>query len=155
MKKNELIGKSATKEIANIDQKVRNAQVQLLYEQTKTGLIGVLIVALTACVVFWQVVPQWKLSLWTGITVLLTLIRGGVVFAFQRRESLTSNIDRWASFHVIGVVASGLLWSIPFIFLWPPEHSVFQLVWPLFILPLSAAAVVTYTILGLHLMFYF
>lgn len=144
MKKNELIGKSATKEIANIDQKVRNAQVQLLYEQTKTGLIGVLIVALTACVVFWQVVPQWKLSLWTGITVLLTLIRGGVVFAFQRRESLTSNIDRWASFHVIGVVASGLLWSIPFIFLWPPEHSVFQLVWPLFILPLSAAAVVTY-----------
>lgn len=144
MKKNELIDKSATKEIANIDQKVRNAQVQLLYEQTKTGLIGVLIVALTACVVFWQVVPQWKLSLWTGITVLLTLIRGGVVFAFQRRESLTSNIDRWASFHVIGVVASGLLWSIPFIFLWPPEHSVFQLVWPLFILPLSAAAVVTY-----------
>jgi len=144
MKKNELIDKSVTKEITNIDQKVRNAQVQLLYEQTKTGLIGVLIVALTACVVFWQVVPQWKLSLWTGITVLLTLIRGGVVFAFQRRESLTSNIDRWASLHVIGVVASGLLWSIPFIFLWPPEHSVFQLVWPLFILPLSAAAVVTY-----------
>ena len=144
MKKNELIDKSVTKEITNIDQKVRNAQVQLLYEQTKTGLIGVLIVALTACVVFWQVVPQWILSLWTGITVLLTLIRGGVVFAFQRRESLTSNIDRWARLHVIGVVASGLLWSIPFIFLWPPEHSVFQLVWPLFILPLSAAAVVTY-----------
>ena len=144
MKKNELIDKSVTKEITNIDQKVRNAQVQLLYEQTKTGLTGVLIVALTACVVFWHVVPQWKLSLWTGITVLLTLIRGGVVFAFQRRESLTSNIDRWASLHVIGVVASGLLWSIPFIFLWPPEHSVFQLVWPIFILPLSAAAVATY-----------
>ncbi len=144
MKKNKLIDKSVTKEITNIDQKVRNAQVQLLYKQTKTGLTGVLIVALTACVVFWQVVPQWKLSLWTGITVLLTLIRGGIVFAFQRRTSLTSNIDRWASLHVIGVVASGLLWSIPFIFLWPVEHSVFQLVWPLFILPLSAAAVATY-----------
>ncbi|MBK7631984.1 MAG: PAS domain S-box protein [Ignavibacteriales bacterium] len=145
MKENKLIDKSFTKEITNIDQKVRIAQVQLLYKQTKTGLIGVLIVALTACVVFWQVVPQWKLSLWTVITVLLTLIRGGVVFAFQKRASLNSNIDQWASLHVIGVVASGLLWSIPFIFLWPTtEHSVFRLVWPIFILPLSAAAVATY-----------
>ena len=144
MKKNELIDKSVTKEITNIDQKVRTAQVQLLYKQTKTGLIGGLIVALTACVVFWQVIPVWKLSLWMGIIILLTLIRGGVVFTFQRRASLTSNIDRWARRHVIGVVASGLLWSIPFIFLWPTEHPVFQLVWPIFILPLSAAAVATY-----------
>ena len=144
MKKNELTDINVTKEITNIGQKVRYAQVQLLYRQTKTGLIGVLIVALTSCAVFWQVVPRWKLLLWTSITVLLTLIRGGVVFAFERRVSLTSNIDRWASLHVIGVVASGLLWSIPFVFLWPKENPEFELVWPIFILPLSAAAVATY-----------
>jgi uncharacterized membrane protein len=109
--------KSDTKELTNIDQKVRNAQIQLLYQQTKTGLIGVLIVALTACVVFWQVVPQWKLSLWAGITVLLTIARGGIVFAFQRRAPLTSDINRWATLHVIGVIVSGLMWAIPFIFL--------------------------------------
>ncbi|MDA3952126.1 MAG: ATP-binding protein [Bacteroidales bacterium] len=144
MRNNWVTDKLVTKEFTNIDQKVRDAQVQLLYEQTKTGLIGVLIVSLTACVVFWQVVPQWKLSLWTGIIILLTLTRGGIVFAFQRRATLTSDIDRWATLHVIGVIVSSLTWAIPFIFLWPTEYSIFQLVWPIFVLPLSAAAVAMY-----------
>lgn len=138
------MGKCVTKEIANIDQKVREAQIQLLYQQTRTGLIGALIVALTACVVFWQVVPQWKLTLWAGILVLLTLTRGYIIFAFQRRAPLTSDIDRWATLHVIGVTVSALMWAIPPIFLWPAEYSVFLLVWPMIILPLSAASVATY-----------
>jgi hypothetical protein len=136
--------KRVTTEFANIDQKVREAQVQLLFQQTKTGLSGVLIVALSACIVFWQVIPQWKLTLWIGITVLLTLIRGSIIFAFERRARLSSDIDRWATFHVIGVTVSALMWAIPSIFLWPAEYSVFQLVWPMIILPLSAASVATY-----------
>ena len=136
--------KSVPKELANIDQKVREAQIQLIYKQTWTGLIGVLIVALTACVVFWQVVPQWKLSLWAGISVILTLTRGYIIVAFQRRSQLTSDIDRWATLHVIGVTVSALMWAIPSIFLWPVEYSEFQLVWPIFILPLSAVAVAIY-----------
>jgi signal transduction histidine kinase len=144
MSNSRVMDKRDTKEFTNIDQKVRYAQVQLLYQQTKTGLIGVLFVALTACVAFWQVVPQWKLSLWAGITILLTLARGFTIFAFQRRAPLTSDIDRWAHLHVLGTILSGLIWAIPAIFLWPVEQSVHQLVWPVCILPLSAAAVATY-----------
>jgi hypothetical protein len=136
--------KSATKDFANIDHKIRVAQIKLLFQQTWTGLSGILVVALTACVVFWQVVPQWKLSLWVGISVLLTLARGCTIFAFHKRAPLTSDIDRWAILHVIGVTVSALMWAIPSIFLWPAEYSVYQLVWPIFILPLSAAAVATY-----------
>ena len=136
--------KCVTKELTNIDQKVREAQIQLLYRQTWTGLIGVLIVALTACVVFWQVVPQWKLSMWAGISVLVTSTRGGIAFAFQRRTPFTADSDRWATLHVIGVTVSALMWATPSIFLWPAEKSVFTLVWPMIILPLSAAAVATY-----------
>lgn len=140
----EVMDRSNTKESPNIDQKVREAQVQLLYQQTKTGLIGVLIVAVTASVAFWQVVPQWKLSLWLGIIILISIVRGYTIFAFQKRPPLSSDINRWATVHVIGVIISGLMWAIPFAFLWPTEHSVFQLVWPMIILPLSAAAVATY-----------
>lgn len=143
---NELMEKCDTKKITNIDQKVREAQIRLLYQQTWTGLIGVLIVSLTACIIFWRVVPQWKLSLWCGVSILLTLARGGLNFAFQKRESETSDIDRWATIHVIGVSLSALMWAIPSLFLWPTDYSVFQLAWPILILPLSAAAVSTYNI---------
>lgn len=144
MKNNGEIDNSDTKGFTNINQKVREAQIQLLYQQTKTGLIGVLFVALTACVAFWHIVPQWKLSLWVGIIILITFARGYTIFAFQKRAQLTSDIDRWARLHVIGIISSGLMWVIPFVFLWPTEHPVFQLVWPMIILPLSTAAVATY-----------
>lgn len=135
--------KNVTTEITNIEQKVRNAQVELLYEQTKIGLIGGLIVALTACVIFWQYVPQWKLSIWTGLILLLTLLRGITIIAFQKRELLAATISQWANLHVLGVVVSGLLWSTPFVFLWP-ENTLLQVIWPICILPLSAAAVASY-----------
>ncbi|ACN16982.1 conserved hypothetical protein [Desulforapulum autotrophicum HRM2] len=135
--------KCVTKQFDNITQKMREAQIQLLYRQTWTGLIGVLIVTLTSCVAFWHVVPQWKLSLWAGISVLVTLIRGYIIFAFQQRAPLIFDINRWATLHVLGVLVSGLMWAIPPVFLWPTD-SVYQLVWPVVILPLSAAAVATY-----------
>jgi len=133
-----------TKESANINQKVRDAQIQLLYKQTKIGLIGSLIVALTACLIFWPVLPQWELSLWGGAMILLTLTRGIMVFLFQKRNQLTSDINRWAMLHVISVIISGILWAIPFVFLWPTEHSAYQSIWPIILLPLSAATIATY-----------
>lgn len=131
-------------ELLNIEQKVRKAQITLLYKQTKTGLIGGVIVAFTACIVFMPVISQWKLYLWTGLIVLLTIIRGITVLAFEKSILVTSNISKWANFHVLGIVFSGLLWAVPFLYLWPTEYSIYQAIWPILILPLSTAAVVTY-----------
>jgi len=139
-----IIDKYATKEFTNIDQKVREAQIQLLYQQTNIGLIGSLIVALTACLIFWQIIPQWELLLWGGTMILLTLARSIILFAFQKREPLTSDINRWARIHVISVIISGIMWVIPIVFLWPAEHSEYQLIWPIILLPLSAATIATY-----------
>jgi len=136
--------KFATKEFSNISGKVRNAQVQLLYKQTKTGLIGVFIVAIISCAIFWEVIPNWKLSLWMGIMLLTILVRASILFTFQKRVALISNIDRWATFHVIGVIISGLMWALPLLFLWPSENPEYQLIWPIVILPLSASVVATY-----------
>ena len=143
MNKSKLIDHNATKEVVNVDKKIRIEQIQLLYKQTKTSLIGVLIVALTACVVFWEVVPQWRLLLWTVMIVILTLVRAAIVFMFYIKNDLIP-IEQWASLHVFGVVASGLLWAIPFVFLWPTDQPIYQFVWIIFVLPLSAAAVATY-----------
>ncbi|MBK3519973.1 sensor histidine kinase [Carboxylicivirga marina] len=128
----------------NTDKKVRYAQIQLLHKQTKVGLVGVMVVSLGACFIFWNVVAQWRLLLWVGVIFVLSLIRGGIVFTFQKRVQLTSDIDRWARLHEIGILASSLTWMVPFVFLWPGENIIYQFVWPILVLPLSAAGVAGY-----------
>ena len=142
--KAERSGERVTKESATPDQKVHEAQIQLLYQQTRVGLSGALIVALAACIIFWPVLPHWKLTLWAGLVILLTLARGCSLIAFQRRAPFSSDINRWATLHVIGVTLSALIWAIPLVFLWPTGTPAYHLVWPLIILPMSASAVATY-----------
>jgi len=123
---------------------VRKGQVELLYKQTWTGLTGVLIVALSLAVLFWDESPRWKLSLWLCLMILTSLGRGIQAFVFYRQRHRITDLEKWASYHVVGTVASGILWAIPSILFWPNAASVYQLVWPICILPLSAAAVATY-----------
>lgn len=135
---------SVSEESTVIVQQVRRAQIKLLYRQSWIGLLGTLIVALAAFVIFWKILPQWKLLLWIGFSVLLTIARGSIVYLFKKKTPKADDIGRWANFHVLGVALSGLMWSIPYFFLWPAETSVYKLVWPIFILPLSAAVLATY-----------
>ena len=145
-----MIGMNETKETqeakedADIILKVREAQIQHLYKQTWGGLIGVLVITFAVCIALWQVIPQWKLSLWAGISALLTIARGSLVVAFQRRAPSGPNIYRWARLHVIGVATSGLMWALPSLFLWPGHSPIHQLVWPICIVSLSSVAVATY-----------
>ena len=133
-----------TKESPIIVLKVRDAQVQQLYKQTWTGLTGVLVVAISMCVVLWQVVPQWKLSLWISILTLVTFSRGFLTVAFQRKDPKGADINRWAALHLIGTTASGVMWAVPSRLLWPEASLEHQFVWAICILPLSASAVSTY-----------
>ncbi len=124
--------------------KVREAQIKQLYNQTWTGLVGVLVVTISLCVVFWQIVSPWKLILWASILTLITFTRGFFTVMFQREALVGTDINRWAKRHVIGVCASGLMWALPSFFLWPENSPEYNLVWALCILPLSSSAVSTY-----------
>jgi|GEM_PF-2150239 len=141
---NEDLEKFAAEEHSEIALKVRNAQIQQLYRQTWAGLTGTLGVALSICFVLWHVVPHWKLSLWAGLLSVTVAGRGLLNFSFQQNTHTVSDFNRWATRHVIGVALSGLMWGLPSFFLWPADVSGYQLVWPIWILPLSAAGVVTY-----------
>lgn len=141
---NQTIEGLATREDPDITLKVREAQIRQLYRQTWVGLTGVLVITFSVCIVLWQVVPQWKLSLWAGILVLLAIVRGVQTAIFQQKSPSGADIYWWAKLHVIGVTASGLMWALPSFVLWPgnsPEH---QMVWPICIVALSASAVATY-----------
>lgn len=71
-----------TEENPDIVLKVREAQIQHLYGQTWSGLTGIMIIMFAVCVALWQVIPHWKLSLWAGTLVLLSIARGFHTVAF-------------------------------------------------------------------------
>lgn len=129
---------------ADVILKVRQAQIEQLYKQTWVGLVGVFIVAFSVCVVLWQVIPHWKLLAWMGMFSVITAVRGGVTAAFQRRSPSESDVFRWAKLHVIGVSASGLLWALASVFLWPANSPMHQMILPICIVSLSSVAVATY-----------
>ena len=138
------MGKWETRENPDIVLKVREAQIQQLYGQTWSGLTGIMIIMFSVCVIQWQVIPHWKLLLWSGTLVLLSIARGFHVAAFQRKVPLGPDIYRWARLHVIGVIASGVMWALPSLFLWPVNSPIHQLVWPICIVALAASAVAKY-----------
>lgn len=128
----------------DIVHKVHQAQIEILYRQTWTGLGGVFVLTICVCAVLWQIVPPWKLVLWAGVLSLITAARALLSLLFQGKTKQKTEITKWAKWHVIGVCASGLLWAVPSFFLWPensPEHN---LIWALCILPLSSSAIATY-----------
>jgi hypothetical protein len=98
-----------TKEHPNIVLKVRDAQIQQLYKQTWIGLTGVLVVAISSCIILWQVVPPWKLSIWLSAFTLITFARTILTISFQRKKPVGTDVNRWAKWHVVGVCASGLM----------------------------------------------
>jgi hypothetical protein len=143
---NETIEKWETRANSDIIIKVREAQVQQLYKQTWSGLTGIMIIMVSVCIALWQVTPHWKLLLWSGTLVFLSIARGFFTAAFKRKAPSGSNIYRWARMHVVGTIASGVMWALPSVFLWPGNSSIHQMIWPLCIVALAASAVAKFCI---------
>lgn len=124
--------------------KIHEAQIRQLYRQTWNGLAGSFIVALLDCIALWQVLPHWKLMSWGGLMVLLIVARVFLLLAFQRKSPAGHAIYGWARWHVIGSGAAALLWGLPALLLWPADSPVHQMIWPICIVAVSAAAIATY-----------
>lgn len=138
---NKVIEKWKAEESPDVALKVHEAQIRQLYSQTWSGLTGIMIIMVSACIILWQVVPQSKLLLWAGLLIVLSIARSFLIVAFQRKAPVGVDIYRWARLHIIGTIASGTMWALPSIFLWPANSPIHQLIWPLCTVGLAASAV--------------
>ena len=139
-----LPGNSEAKHPADVLLKIRTAQINQHYRQTIGGLLGVLVVAIFATVFLWEVLPHLALEVWLVSMLLITAIRGGLTFFFQRNAPTGRAITPWAHLHAVFSALSALAWGAPSFLLWPVNHPIHQLVWPICIVSISAAAVLMY-----------
>ena len=127
--------------VDDITSRVREVQIRQLYKETWSGLAGIMIIMVSAGIILWPVIPHWKFLIWSGILVLLSMGRCLLLIMFRKKIPAGTEIGIWARYHVIGTVASGVMWGLPAIFLWPHNSPVHQLIWPLCIVGLSASAI--------------
>lgn len=142
----ESIENRETTESSDIVLKVHDAQIRQLYRQTLGGLSGIMILMVAVCIALWQEIAHWKLVSWSAALVLLSVARGLSVAAFQRKASFGPRMYLWARMHVVGAIASGVMWAIPSVCLWPDHSAEHQMVWPICIVALAASAVAKYCI---------
>jgi hypothetical protein len=124
--------------------KVQEAQIRQLFRQTWAGLIGNFLVALAVCFVLWEVIPHWKLLVWIGILVLLTIARISLAASFQLKSPSGQAVYTWARLHAVSAAVSALMWGLPSFFMWPMNSPVHQMIWPICIVSVSATAVALY-----------
>ena len=130
---------------ADISLSVRKAQVEQLYRQTRGGLIGALVVAPVACFILLAVIPVWKLATWLGILFLVTAARVLLAYFFFSKSPDADSISKWGNLHGVFSALSALTWGMAPFLLWPENQPVYQLVWPICIVSISAAAVLMYS----------
>ena len=101
-------GDSEGKHPADVLLKIQTAQINQLYRQTVGGLLGVLVVAILASVILWEVIPHVQLEVWLVSMLLITAIRGGLTLVFQRKAPTGRAIKLWAHLHAVFSALSAL-----------------------------------------------
>jgi two-component system, sensor histidine kinase len=105
--------------------RLRAAQVEILYDQAPVALAATLAAALVLVAVFWSVVPLPRLLAWLGAYLLATLLRIGLVLRFRRAAPEQRRDRRWLHWAMAGIAASGLIWGVTIPLLPPPDSLLY------------------------------
>jgi signal transduction histidine kinase/ActR/RegA family two-component response regulator len=92
-------------------QKIRAAQVRLLYEQLPWALIATIVNAAILIVVLWKAAPQFLLISWFLVTFIVASVRYGQRRAYIRCSRVSVDSRRWGRHFLFGVAANGVLWG--------------------------------------------
>lgn len=118
-------------------------QVALLYRNVLVVVAGSFVNVLALVFVCWNEVPRQGLLLWLGGQVALSGYRLLIGRAYRKSSSTHANPDFWQRLFLSGTLASGLLWGLLAVFLFPTSlgHQIFL---AFIVGGLTAAAVSTY-----------
>jgi PAS domain S-box-containing protein len=103
-------------------------QVHQLFDLAPYGIIASLINGAILVAIFWQVVPQLSITSWFISILIINGLWGFLLYRYRQCAQHKASLDRWANWFMAGNAASGCLWGLGGILLYPPTsigHELF------------------------------
>jgi diguanylate cyclase (GGDEF)-like protein/PAS domain S-box-containing protein len=119
----------------------RAKQVDVLFDQSPIALAASVAAAIFLVGVFWRASSQATLLGWFGLSLLVTVMRLGLIRQYRGSSDGPERARHWLAWFVAGVILSGAIWGVSVILLVPVESIVHVGFAALWICGLSAGAV--------------
>ena len=111
--------------------RIFEVQLSVLLRSFPFALAGSVISACVVAYVMQAVVPKAQVVAWISATLVVAAFRFGAMLYYARTRSRPESGERWLRQMVIGNIASGILWGLPFAywtFFVPLEYQLFFIV---------------------------
>ena len=103
-------------------------QVHQLYSLAPYGILVSLINGVILVALLWTILPQWSLALWMLGLLIINGAWSLLLHRYRKETQHEATVDRWANWFLVGNYASGCIWGIGGIVLYPSTsigHEVF------------------------------
>jgi signal transduction histidine kinase/CheY-like chemotaxis protein len=119
-------------------------QARYIHRSVPTAAVGGLLVVVLVVIVFRSVVPERALYVWLGAFLLLTVARLPGWLRFRKIEFGADSSRRWLREATIASFASGALWGLGALFLFPEGQVIYQIVFAIALIFMAVAAMFSY-----------
>jgi two-component sensor histidine kinase len=106
--------------------RVRAQLIDQLYKQAPVGIIATLVNSSIVVLILWDLIPHRVLLMWLGASVFVAALRYGLISMHQNGAFAHIQPEWWNVLQVAGIGASGLLWGLAGVFLFPIESTAHQ-----------------------------
>lgn len=124
----------------NISGQVLAEQVRLVYAAMPLSILAIVLNSGVLVIFQWQVVSHFVLLIWLSCLIVITILRGLLLRAYNQARPDSADNQRWLCYFAIGVVLSGLIWGSTTIWLFPDDAVGNQILVAFVIAGMSAGA---------------
>jgi signal transduction histidine kinase/CheY-like chemotaxis protein len=98
-------------ENGTLNSKIIYEQITLLFQSMVSLLIINLLVCFLLAVMFWGIVPNTSIYLWTGLMLGMITVRG-ILYSIYKQKFDHQNLKYFSLFLVIGSATAGVIWGL-------------------------------------------
>ena len=119
-------------------------QARYIHRTVPTAALGGLLVVVLVVIIFRSVVPERPLYVWLAGFVLLTAVRAPGWLRFRTIQFDAESSRRWLRQATIASFASGALWGLGALFLFPEGEVLYQIIFAIALIFMAVAAMFSY-----------